>query len=95
MCGSSVVGRMGLTAHSQLSPMRGTSMAAVGGVAGATGRVVRRGSRIALTCSASLGGRGRFASDCSIGTGGAPSAGCPKERRGAPARSMATKSKLS
>ena len=45
---------------------------------------------VAHTRSASDGGRGRFDSDCSMGAGGPPSAGGPKERRGAAARSMAT-----
>ena len=35
-------------------------------------------TRVALTCSASAGGRGRFASDCWMGTVGAPTAGEPK-----------------
>eukprot|EP00967_Tisochrysis_lutea_P115939 scaffold186198_cov31-Tisochrysis_lutea.AAC.1 len=44
---------------------------------------------VACICSASAGGRGRFASDCSIGTGEAPSAGGPKERRRGEARRRA------
>ena len=38
---------------------------------------------------------GRFACDSSMGIGGAPSAGGPKERWGAAARSMATNFKVS
>ena len=69
-------------------------MAAVGGVAWATGRVVRPGSR-ARTCSASEGGRGRFANDWSMRAGGPPSAGGPEERGVAPARSIASNYKVS
>ena len=42
---------------------------------------------VARTLTASEGGRGRFASDWSVGAGGPPSAGDPKERRGSAARS--------
>ena len=72
----------------------GGSMAAVHGVAGATGRVARdRG--LARTCSVSEGGRGRFASDSSMGAGGPPTAGGPEKGRVAPARSIATNYKVS
>ena len=50
---------------------------------------------VAHTCSASDGGRGRFDCDRSMGAGGPPSAGGPKERRGAPARSIASNYKVS
>ena len=46
-------------------------------------------TRVARTCSASEGGRGRFASDWSIGAGGPPSAGARRRgesRRRAPSR---------
>ena len=66
-------------AHRQLSPMRGTSMAAEGGVAGATGRAARRESRslarpLRVDAVASPG-----TAPLALVTGGAPSA----PRRGA------------
>ena len=58
-------------------------------------RAVWRDGDRALTCSASAGGLGRFASDNATGTWGAPSGGGPKERGVAAAPSIATKYKLS
>eukprot|EP00967_Tisochrysis_lutea_P025131 scaffold28915_cov29-Tisochrysis_lutea.AAC.7 len=52
------------------------------------------GTGVALACSVCAGGRGRVASDCSMGTGGAPSAGGPKEKRGSAARSWQPTIKL-
>ena len=61
-------------------------MAVLCGVAGATGRVARPGSRTHLHLFGLNGRTRRF--DYSMGARGPPAAGGPKERGGAPARSL-------
>ena len=70
-----------------LPPIGGASMAAVHGVAGATGRVARRGSR--SPARPLMAGAAASTVTAPLGlAGGPPSAGGPKERWGAAARSI-------
>ena len=70
-------------------------MSAFLGVVEATGRGLRRRLESHTPARLPTADAVRFDCDRSMGTGGPPSAGGPKKRRGAPARSIATNYKVS